>query len=184
MTEQATHRVWAFDDWIDLPVPSMEGESVVVPNVNALLYRDASRSEILLQRRDKHGEVVKGLWELPGGRWKAGEGATAALAREVEEETGIVVTAVAAAGELRAYDEHVAFEITRPAAVVAGISGSYPSVHVLFTCVGDGVPRSRAGETADPTWWRVPDLLAALRDEPDGFVWHTRAMLASVYGDV
>ncbi len=175
--------MWAFDGWIDVPVPSMEGESVVVPNVNALLYRDASRSEILLQRRDKDGEVVRGLWEVPGGRWRAGEPATAALAREVEEETGIAVTAIEAAGELVTYEEHVAFEVTRPAAVVAGVSGSYPSIHVLFTCIGEGVPRPRRGETADPTWWPVSDVLTALREQPEQFVWHTRAMLGAIYGD-
>lgn len=179
----ATHRVWTPGGWLDLPVPSMAGEPLVVPNVNALLYRDTTQREVLLQRRDKEGEVVRGRWELPGGRWRAGEQATAALAREIEEETGIVVTAVEAAAELRAYHDDVVFEISRPLAVVAGVSGSYPSIHVLFACIGNGEPRPQRGETSMPTWWPVSELMSAVRDDPEAFVWHTRAMLAAVYGD-
>ena len=175
--------VWSGSEWRELPVAAMGAETVVVPNVNGLVYRDTTHREVLLQRRDKPGEAVRGLWELPGGRWRAGESATAALAREIEEETGIVVTAVEAAGELLSYEEHGAFEITRPIAVVAGVEGSYPSVHVLFPCVGDGDLRSQPGESADPTWWRVEDVKRALQEAPEEFVWHTRAMLAAALGD-
>jgi 8-oxo-dGTP diphosphatase len=178
----AGHRVWSGTEWLSLPIPAMGGEGIVVPNVNALVYRDVGRREILLQRRDKPGEVVRGLWELPGGRWRAGENATQALVREVAEETGIVLTAVEAAEHLEAYEEHGAFEITRPLAVVAGVAGSYPSVHVLFSCVGDGDPRPQVGETRDPKWWAVEDVKQALREEPAAFVWHTRAMLAAAFG--
>ncbi len=179
----ARFRVWSGSEWLDLPVAAMGAEAVVVPNVNGLVFRDTTRREVLLQRRDKPGEAVRGLWELPGGRWRAGEGATAALAREIEEETGIVVTAVEAAGELLSYEQHGGFEITRPLAVVAGIDGSYPSVHVLFPCVGAGELRPQPGESADPTWWRVEDVRRALRETPDEFVWHTRAMLAAALAD-
>ena len=181
--EASSHPVWTGAEWVELPIAVMSGEPLVVPSVNALLYRDTSRRRILLQRRDKPGEVVRGRWELPGGRWRAGERGTTALAREVLEETGIVVTAIEAAGELRKYEEHVEFEVVRPVAVVAGVSGSFPSMHVLFVCIGDGEPRSQTGETSDPTWWAVTDLLTALSDRGEDFVWHTRAMLSSVYGD-
>ena len=49
----------------------------------------SNRRRILLQRRDKPGEVVRGRWEVPGGRWRAGERPDVAVAREVEEETGV-----------------------------------------------------------------------------------------------
>ena len=183
LMDAATHPVWNGDEWVELPVAAVSGELVVVPIVTALLYRDTSRLQILLQRRDKSEEAVRGRWELPGGRWRAGERATVALAREVLEETGIAVTAIEIAGELKKYQEHIEFEVVRPMAVVAGVAGSFPSVHLLFACIGDGELRPRAGESADPKWWSVPELLVAVRDHAEDFIWHTRAMLSAVYGD-
>ncbi|MEM9256053.1 MAG: NUDIX domain-containing protein, partial [Pseudomonadota bacterium] len=45
--------------------------------------------QILISRRDA-GVHQGGLWEFPGGKREAGEDITAALARELEEELGIV----------------------------------------------------------------------------------------------
>ena len=182
MKDDAVYRVWSGQDWVELPAVTMHDESLVVPNVNALLYPDLDRGAVLLQRRDKPGEVVRGKWELPGGRWRAGEPATLAVEREVLEETGIQITAIEAAGEFRRYHPNVAFEIVRPLAVVAGVEGSYPSIHVLFSCIGDGEPRAQPGETSDPTWWTLTDVEAALEEQPGEFVWHTRAMLEAAFG--
>lgn len=44
---------------------------------------------VLLSRR-KQGAHLAGLWEFPGGKAEAGEDPRAALARELEEELGIV----------------------------------------------------------------------------------------------
>ena len=74
------HRVWTGDRWIDLPVPESGGEPVVVPNVAALVLGEPDLSTVLLQRRDKPGEVVRGRWEVPGGRWRAGESAAGRFA--------------------------------------------------------------------------------------------------------
>jgi 8-oxo-dGTP diphosphatase len=56
--------------------------------IGAVVVRDDA---LLMVRRG--GEPGKGLWSLPGGRVEAGEYISAALAREVKEETGIDVTA-------------------------------------------------------------------------------------------
>jgi 8-oxo-dGTP pyrophosphatase MutT (NUDIX family) len=174
--------VWTGAEWIHLPVPESGGESVVVPNVNALVYDSTARDRVLLQRRDKPGEVVRGRLELPGGRWRAGVAPEVEVVREVAEETGVTVVAVSAAIERVEHEPHITTVAVRPLAVIAGVDGAYPSIHVLFECYGEGQPRPRAGEVADPRWWEVSEVRRLLQEAPDAFVWHTAAMLRAVFG--
>jgi 8-oxo-dGTP diphosphatase len=51
-----------------------------------------ARGEILICQRPAH-KIYPGEWEFPGGKVEAGEGAEQALARELDEELGIRVTA-------------------------------------------------------------------------------------------
>jgi 8-oxo-dGTP diphosphatase len=55
--------------------------------VGAVIFRG---EEVLLVRRGQ--EPAKGSWSLPGGVVEVGEDLTAAILREVQEETGLVVT--------------------------------------------------------------------------------------------
>lgn len=174
----APYRVWGDGEWIEVPVPP-DDEITVVPNINALIYRDLDRSELLLQRRDKPGEVVRGRWELPGGRWMAGEPPDVAIAREVREETGLTLLAVAGAVERLDTLAPSTVWIARPLAVVAGVDGAYPSMHVVFECYAEGDPRPLAGETADTTWWQVEELREEIAAHPERFVAQTLAMLAA-----
>lgn len=173
------HPVWTGAEWVALPVPDVAGEALVLPLVAALVYDGLDRRRILLQRRDRLGEVVRGRLELPGGRWSAGERPDVAVAREVLEETGIRLTAVAAAIELTRHETHVATATARPLAVVTGVEGAFPALHVLFECYGEGDPRPVPGEVADPRWWPVSDVRRHLAEHPAEFVWHARALLAA-----
>ena len=87
-----TYSVWIDGTWHEVSVPEMGGEPLVVPNVAALVLSE-SRDAILLQRRDKPGEPVRGRLEVPGGRWQAGEAPEQALAREVREQARIAAPA-------------------------------------------------------------------------------------------
>lgn len=70
---------------------------VVVPCVGAIVHDRHGR--LLLIRRARPPGA--GLWSLPGGRVEAGESFPAATAREVLEETGLVVEVGVVVGTVR-----------------------------------------------------------------------------------
>jgi 8-oxo-dGTP pyrophosphatase MutT (NUDIX family) len=178
-----TYPVWVSGGWVDVPVPEMGGEGLVVPNVAAIVLVGDGGS-MLLQRRDKPAEPVRGRLEIPGGRWGAGEAPEAAVAREVFEETGIKLVAPVAGVQHLALGENRSYAIAHPVAVVNGLDGAYPSLHVLFECVGEGDPRPQPGETADPRWWPISEVKALLRERPEEFVDQTRTMLTAYFSSV
>ncbi|WP_424629588.1 NUDIX hydrolase [Bradyrhizobium sp. SYSU BS000235] len=61
--------------------------------VSAGIFRDG---KVLLVRRAR--EPAKGIYTFPGGRVEFGESLTEAVAREVREETGLVIDIVGLAG--------------------------------------------------------------------------------------
>jgi ADP-ribose pyrophosphatase YjhB (NUDIX family) len=175
-----TYPVWIEDEWVDVSVPEMGGEPLVVPNVAAIV-RNPAGDAVLLQRRDKPGEPVRGKLEIPGGRWRAGEPPEVAVAREVAEETGVdLVAPIPQIGRV-VTGSNRSCAVAKPLAVVNGIEGTYPSLHVLFECVGAGDPRPQAGETADTRWWPIGEVRELLSERPDEFVDQTRAMLTAYF---
>lgn len=175
-----TYPVWSGERWVDVPIPVSGDEPVVVPNINAVVYDTADRRCMLLQRRDKPDEPVRGLLEIPGGRWRAGESPDEALRREVYEETGVTLLAVAGALRHETHGPEVLTSGGIPAAVVVGRGGGYPSLHVVFECVGEGTPRGVPGEVAEPRWWPVTDVVDLLAARPEEFVGVTRTILGIV----
>ena len=65
--------------------PDVERALGVRPSVSAVIFD--RRGRLLLQQRSDGGQ-----WGLPGGSVEVGESVTAAVAREVLEETGLRVT--------------------------------------------------------------------------------------------
>jgi ADP-ribose pyrophosphatase YjhB (NUDIX family) len=174
-----TYPVWIDESWVEVDVPHMGGEGLVVPNVAALV-RNRAGDAIVLQRRDKPGEPVRGKLEIPGGRWRAGEPPEDAVAREVAEETGLSLLELPGVDRLQ-LGENRACGVARPVAVINGVDGTYPSLHVLFECVASGTLRPQPGETADPRWWPEAEVAELLDRAPGEFVDQTRAMLTAYF---
>ncbi|MCW2549762.1 MAG: hydrolase [Mycobacterium sp.] len=70
--------------------PTVRAVGAVITRADGLL--------LLIKRGNEPG---RGLWSLPGGRIEPGESDVAAVAREVLEETGLVVTVGALAGRVQ-----------------------------------------------------------------------------------
>lgn len=172
--------VWDGAAWIELPVPVSGGESVVVPNVAGILSPTDERREVLLQRRDKTGESVRGLFELPGGRWQAGESPLEALTREVREETGLELVDDMTSSQRYEIHNRRPFIVSHPVAVSTGVEGAYPALHVAYLATATGTPRAEPGQTADPRWYPLEDIEAMLIGTPSGFTGVAYALLKTV----
>lgn len=64
-------------------------EAPCVEIVNGLLIREGT---VLLVKRSAHRKAYPDTWSFPGGHAEAGETMTAALARELGEEIGVIPT--------------------------------------------------------------------------------------------
>ena len=71
--------------------------TIVIPCVGAVI-KDRSGRLLLIRRGHEPG---KGQWSIPGGRVEAGESDAEALAREIREETGLVVAVGRLVGSVR-----------------------------------------------------------------------------------
>ena len=120
-----------------------EGADMLLVSAVALIDRDG---RLLLAQRPE-GRPMAGLWEFPGGKVDAGETPPAALARELREELGVLIS-----------DSHFcpcgfAFE-TRdfsPPKPPRGI------VLLLYTCrIWDGEPAPLEGGGLG--WFRVGEI--------------------------
>jgi len=61
----------------------------VVPVVAGLIVKD--RKVLLVKRTKSRSPEIIGMWNMPGGKIEEGETPEVALARELEEELGMVV---------------------------------------------------------------------------------------------
>jgi ADP-ribose pyrophosphatase YjhB (NUDIX family) len=112
--------------------------------VGAIVRDDDGR--VLLVRRGT--DPGRGLWSVPGGRVEAGETAETATAREVQEETGLLVSVGSRAGVV---------ERAGPAGVVYVIEDFHAR-----PAPGADLRAVRAGDDADEVGWYSPDELMEL----------------------
>ncbi len=120
---------------------------IVIPCVGAIVRDHAGR---LLMIRRGH-EPALGSWSLPGGRVEPGETEAQAVAREVEEETGVIVRVGPLIGRI---------EIPAPDGGVFDI-GDYAA-----DVIGGEL---RPGDDATEAAWVDPAQISA-RQTPPGFV--------------
>jgi len=161
---------------ITVAVPVSGTENVMVPVIRAIVENSDGSDSILLQRRSNQDESVFGLLELPGGTWRAGEPPGDAVAREVLEETGVELTSVTGI-TVDTLDERRSIATVVPLAVIAGVDGAFPAVHVIVVAAGTGEPMGGDGESFDARWWPVESVRSEARDRPAGFVPSTLAAI-------
>jgi ADP-ribose pyrophosphatase YjhB (NUDIX family) len=114
------------------------------PSVSAVIFRD---DRLLLQQRADSGQ-----WGLPGGSVEIGETVTAAVAREVREETGYEVRV----GRLVGVYSDPRFQVVR---YPDGRVWHYVNLCFLADVIG-GQARLAPGETLAVDWF-PPDALPA-----------------------
>ncbi|MEZ5175943.1 MAG: NUDIX hydrolase [Acidimicrobiia bacterium] len=171
------HRVWDGAAFVEVAVPVSGPDGVVVPVIRVVVT-DRSGGSVVLQRRDGAGESVRGLLEIPGGRWRAGESPTETAIREVREETGLDLVSVDGV-TVEELDAHRVMATIRPLAVVAGAAAAFPAAHLVLTGIGEGSIRPEAGATTDVRWWPLPDLRCAVSEHREWFVPSSHAALVA-----
>jgi 8-oxo-dGTP diphosphatase len=107
-------------------------ERPIIRAVGAVITRADGRL-LLIKRGNEPG---RGLWSLPGGRVEPGESDVEAVAREVHEETGLVVTV----GELAGRVQRGRYDIADYFATV--VSGEVQAATDALDAVWDN-PKSR-----------------------------------------
>jgi ADP-ribose pyrophosphatase YjhB (NUDIX family) len=93
-----------------------DSDGPMIRCVGALVH-DAQGRLLLVQRANDPG---RGQWSLPGGRVEAGESDASAVARELHEETGLVVRAGSLVGSVSRPAPHGVFMIFDYVAEVVG----------------------------------------------------------------
>lgn len=154
-------------------------ESLVLPNVYALI-RNGSGG-VLIQRRWKpqSDPDTLGQWELPGGKWRAGESALDCLNREVLEECGLEVSAVEGRFARHTHPGQEV-ETSTPLLLVQMLVGPYTSVLAIYPGFADGQPASRGDGARDACFVDPAELRRDLIDDASSFTALSHAALTEL----
>jgi ADP-ribose pyrophosphatase YjhB (NUDIX family) len=144
-------------------------EALVWPNVYGLI-RHRDTGGVLIQRRWKPRTDPDNLgkWELPGGKWRAGESAQDCLRRELQEECGIDVDSI---DGLFTCHEHLGrrVETSSPILLVQMLSSDAPSVLAVFSGYSHDRPAAQGDGARDAQFMEISELEHALEQHPDTF---------------
>jgi 8-oxo-dGTP diphosphatase len=127
------------------PGPAIRNPDALEIAIAALWRTSGAGTEVLIARRPASA-IRGGLWELPGGKAEPGETPPAAAARELAEETGVIVAADAGLvlGREEQHDPHLPAEHRIAITMVA------------FEAPPDAAPRAIGSD--DCRWERVDRL--------------------------
>lgn len=154
-------------------------ESLVIPNVYGLVRPSQElTNRILLQERWKPDTDPdnSGRLELPGGKWRAFEPALDCLRREIAEETGLQVEVSDEFQRTISLATDVV-NVLMPSMVVQMTSGPYPSVLIVFPCIGNGTPSSRGDGSRNAAWHNNDQVREMIASDPTRFTALTYAIL-------
>jgi len=146
----------------------MPGETLVLPNVYGLIKNSAGG--VLIQRRWKpqSDPDTLGMWELPGGKWRAGESAEDCLRRELQEECGLEVSSID--GSFAKHDHlDQQVETSTPLLMVQMLVGPYTSMLAIYSGFSDGQPAPQGDGARDAHFMSRADLKQALAEGADAF---------------
>ncbi|KAH7005714.1 NUDIX hydrolase domain-like protein [Fusarium venenatum] len=115
-------------------------------------------TQILLLKRNSHEKYYPNVFEMPGGKFNTGENLRAALTREVNEESGLVVSGILTPLATLSY--------TATKTAKSPMTGDEEVIHryaqqfsYVVTIEGDGSEsRVRQAEHSKGSWFGVSDL--------------------------
>jgi 8-oxo-dGTP pyrophosphatase MutT (NUDIX family) len=126
--------------------PRIGKDASLMPGCAAVIF-DPNRKRILLTRRSDNGK-----WCLPGGRMEPGESAAEACAREVLEETGLIVEVVKLIGIYTSPDRVLTYANT-PGKLLQLVA-------MCFECRAVGGELGLSNETTEFGWYTPEEIQA------------------------
>lgn len=146
----------------------MEDTLMFFVNSRAIIERYVNNEiEIVVQDRNKTSAPKK--IELPGGRIEMYESLTAALRREVKEETGLDVYEIEGEeSRIDTSDSSTDFvvECVKPFAAYQTTTGPIDSVGYYFRCKADGELLNNGDDSANVRWVSVNHLANLMNKDP------------------